>query len=411
MSDGFTLRIGFQMGFRNEDIHPVELNRRVNEQILKKRPNVLTVRTGEEHLLYYMVTDPSNNILEQGGLNTIVSRTDDVFAMKKDFKEILKNREEKMCVAKEEWDYSVDIKDVKAGYVAYAIHEVLAIRDKYDAVIFLEDYSADFMNKRRANVKAVYQQFSSALINKLSCYVKPGSLYSDAIQLSSPVATQEELKGQKGIVFFVNAAYTSNADPTSGFINVFQDVFRYENMKKSSAVCEKLAVEYDEDKKQFLVALKENDFGLKTDREWVFGTCGFRTLYKNGKVVDFDCTEKLASLMKDYGLFDFKDFSKVADKNFYENFYTIMQVLLKMHYSGLDAADGFFCSPVTGVEFGHSVHGMPANSSAVKAYMVMLKGIRDLQNVDAETFLIKRENKNDYLSDWAEYISQNLLEK
>lgn len=411
MSDSFTLRIGFQIGFRNKEIHPVELNRVVNEEILKKCPNVLTVRTGEEHLLYYMVTDPDNNILEQGSLNTITSKTGEKVVMEKDYKSILKEREEDIAYAKKEWNYSIDIKDVKTGYVAYAVHEVLNIRDKYDAVIFLEDYSSDFINKRRANVKAVYQQFSAALINKLSCYVKPDSLYRDAIQLSAPVAAQEELKGQRGIVFFVNSAYTSNADPTSGFINVFHDSFRYENMKKAADICEKLKVNFDDKKKQFLIVLKEDDFGLKTGKEWTLGTYGLRTYYKNKTIKDFDCTEQLASLMKDYNMSDFKEFAKVADKKFYKSFFEIMQVLLKMHYSEIDEMDGYFISPITGIEFGYPVTEKPSNSSAVKTYLVMLKGVRDLQNIDAETFLIKRENTKDYLGDWEDYLSRNLLKK
>ena len=411
MTDSFTLRLGFQIGFRNEEIHPVELNRCVNEQILEKHPNVLIVRTGEEHLLYYMVTDPKNNILEQGSLNTITAKTSLGVPVLMGYKDILAKREEEMALAKEEWDYSTDIKDVKSGYVAYAVRKVLDIRDKYNAVIFLEDYSADFMNKRKANVKAVYQQFSSALINKLSCHVESGGLYKDAVQLATPVSTQDGLKGQKGIVFFVNAAYTSNADPTSGFVNVFHDSFRYENMKKAAAVCEKLTVDFDNKNKEFLITLNEDLFGLTTGKKWTLHTSGARTLYKDKKMLKYDCTEEMAYLMRDYSLSDFRDYITVADKSFYERFFTIMQVLLKMHYGDAESMEGFFVSPVTGYDTRNAVTVAPINSSAIKTYLVMLKGVRDLQNIDAETLFIKRENTKDYLSDWTDYITRNVLKK
>lgn len=135
----------------------------VNEQILKESPNVLTIRTGEEHLLYYMATDAYGHILEQGDLNIIESQGEKL-TMRKDFKEILQKREDEMQLAKEAWDYSIDIKDVKNGYVAYAVRAVLDIRDKYDAIIFLEDYSGDFVNKETCQCKSCVSAIPGCLI-------------------------------------------------------------------------------------------------------------------------------------------------------------------------------------------------------------------------------------------------------
>lgn len=92
--DAFTLYLGVQMGFRNEEKNVFDINRMINEQILEKRPNILTVRAGEEHLLYYIVSDPDGNILEQGDLNVIETHCGSL-TVKIDYKSILKNVKKK----------------------------------------------------------------------------------------------------------------------------------------------------------------------------------------------------------------------------------------------------------------------------------------------------------------------------
>lgn len=405
MSDKFILHIGVQIGFRNEETYTYNLNQMVNEQILKKSPNVLTIRSGEEYLLYYMATDAYGHILEQGDLNIIESQGEK-FTMRKDFKEILQKREGEMQLAKEAWDYSIDIKDVKNGYVAYAVRAVLDIRDKYDAIIFLEDYSGDFVNKRRANVKAVYQQFQAALLNKLSNYVPAGKSYSETVQLSVPVSSLDDLKGQKGIVFFVNPSYTANVDRTSGFCNQYYDQFTYENMKKADAVCEKLDVQFDEKNREFLISL---DDCIEPDKAWQLHTSGERSFWQNKKLAPFNCTEELADLMKDYHMSEFKEYKSVANKAFYERFFTIMCILLKMHYSDSVSGESYFLSPVTGYDTRSKKKGEPLNSSAEKTYLLMLKGIRDLNAINEETLLIARDEKGKHKENWLKAIRYNLI--
>ena len=405
MSDKFILHIGVQIGFRNEETYTYNLNQMVNEQILKESPNVLTIRTGEEHLLYYMATDAYGHILEQGDLNIIESQGEK-FTMRIDFKEILQKREDEMQLAKEAWDYSIDIKDVKNGYVAYAVRAVLDIRDKYDAIIFLEDYSGDFVNKRRANVKAVYQQFQAALLNKLSNYVPTGKTYSETVQLSAPVSSLDDLKGQKGIVFFVNPSYTANVDRTSGFCNQYYDQFTYENMKKADAVCEKLDVQFDEKNREFLISL---DDCIEPDKAWQLHTSGERSFWQNKKLAPFNCTEELADLMKDYHMSEFKEYKSVANKAFYERFFTIMRILLKMHYSDSVSGESYFLSPVTGYDTRSKKKGEPLNSSAEKTYLLMLKGIRDLNAINEKTLLIARDEKGKHKENWMKAIRYNLI--
>lgn len=398
MFDKFILRIGVQLGFRNQEVLNRDINRLVNEQIIKEKPNVLTVRVGEEHLLYYMVSDSEGNILDQGDLNIIESHAES-FTVKTDYKDILKNREKEMIEAKESWDYSVDIKDVKSGYVSNAIRTVLDIRNKYDAVILLEDFSGDFVSKRRANVKAVYQQFQSGLLTKLSCYVPEGHPYSEAVQLATPASSLEDLKGQHGIVFFVNASYTANVDPTSGFCSQFYEMFTYRNKVNADAVCEELEVSFDDKDKEFLIAIKDD-----ADKKWVLHTRGQRSTFRDKKLAYFDCNGELADLMHDYGIADFEDYKKVADKAFYERFFEIMRVLLQMHYRNVDEGDSYFISPVTRFDTRGKGTGEPVNSSSVKTYLLLKKGIRDLGSINEETLLIERDGKGKHKENWLAYL-------
>lgn len=403
MTDSFILRFGVQIGFRNEEISVYESNRYFNCQVQNGGANILTIRAGEEHLLYYLVSDRTGKILEQGSLNTIESHSEH-FTVIKDYKTILAEREKAMAEAKEAWDYSVDIKDVRNAYVACAIHVLLSIRDKYDAVIFLEDYSGDFVSRRRANVKAVYQQLQTALLNKLSCYVPAGSSYSEAVQLAVPVSSLDDLKGQKGIVYFVNAAYTANTDHTSGFCNQYYEAFTYENMHKASAVCEKLKITFDEKHTEFLISLNEDNFGFSTSKKWLLHSKGIRSIWQDGKVKAFDCTSELAELMKDYHMSDFSEYKTVADKAFYVRFFNIMKVLLKMHYSDPSGEDSFFLSPVTGYDSRTMDDLCPNNSTSEKTYLVMLKGKRDLDNIDSKTLLITRDEKGKQKENWLSYL-------
>lgn len=403
MTDSFILRFGVQIGFRNEEISIYESNRHFNRQVQQGGANVLTIRAGEEHLIYYLVSDSEGKILEQGSLNTIKSHSEH-FTVLKDYKAILEEREKAMTEAKEAWDYSVDIKDIRNGYVACAIHILLSIRDKYDAVIFLEDYSGDFVSRRRTNVKAVYQQLQTALLNKLSCYVPAGSSYSEAVQFAVPASSMDDLKGQKGIVYFVNAAYTANTDHTSGFCNQYYEAFTYENMHKASAICEKLNVSFDEKQAEFLIILNDDNFGLATGKKWLLHSKGIRSIWQDGKIKAFDCTSELVELMKDYHMSDFSEYKTVADKTFYIRFFTIMRVLIKMHYSGSSGEGSFFLSPVTGYDSRTKDDRFPNNSTSEKTYLVMLKGKRELDNIDEETLLITRDEKGKQKENWLSYL-------
>ena len=101
---------------------------------------------------------------------------------------------------------------------------------------------------------------------------------------------------------------------------------------------------------------------------------------------------------------DFSEYKTVADKAFYVRFFNIMKVLLKMHYSDPSGEDSFFLSPVTGYDSRTMDDQCPNNSTSEKTYLVMLKGKRDLDNIDAKTLLITRDEKGKQKENWLSYL-------
>lgn len=418
MTDKYFLSLAVQLGFRNEETNKHELNRRVNEEVLRKRPNMLSVRAGERHLLYYVVTDPDGYVLEQDSLNIIHSKNDRQ-EVKTDYKGILTMREKEIAEAKEEWDYSKDIKDIKAGYLSQAIHTIVELQEKYDAVIFLEDYSGSFVQGRMKNMKNVYQQFQKALLQRLSCYVEEGKGYGDAIQLACPVSSLEDLKGQSGIVYFVNPSYTANIDPTTGFANLYYNDFRYDSLKKAKETLGKITdVRFNDNEQDFEITLSEKAFGVSSaDKVWVLHTKGMRTVFKDKKYRDYDCTEEMKTLFSEYGVTNLDEMkAKDLNKKFFEQFFEIVLVMLRMHYYSIELDEEYVLSPVKnsrGICFDSRtrLEGQLASSTAIKTYLMGKKGLRDLQNINKETLLIERDEKGTHKDKWLAYLQTSVFMK
>jgi len=416
MTDKYLLSLAVQIGFRNEEVYKYDLNRMVNESVLKQMPNILSVRAGERHLLYYIVTDPNGNILEQDSLNIIHSKNDKQ-EVRTDYKEILVKRENEIAEAKEKWDYSKDIKKIKEGYLSQAIYTIVKLREKYNAVIFVEDYSGPFVQGRMKNMKTIYQQFQKALLQKLSCYVPEDKSHNEAIQLAYPVSSLEELKGQSGIVYFVNPSYTANIDPTTGFVNQYYEFFKYESMKKAKETVSKIMdIQYNEKNHDFEITISEKDFGLSNlDKIWVLHTKGIRSIYKDKKYHEYDCTEKMRELFRTYRVSKLEDIRNAENLNkpFYEQLFEIIQVLLKMHYYSIDLEEEYCLSPVKNKDKicfdsrTRKVDGL-VNSAAVKTYLMCKKGMRDLQCIDEETLLVKRDEKGKHKDMWLAYLQTSV---
>lgn len=409
MRDSYTISLVVQTGYRNEEVKLYELNRRINQYVMEEKPNVITIKAGERHLLYYMVNENDGRVLEEGSLNIIHTKWKDG-EIKTDYKDILQRQEAETVKEREKWNYSRDIRNIRSGYISSVINQIVQLQQKYNAVIMVEDLNKMNQSGKNKSMNNTYQQFQKALLQKYSCFVPSSGKYCDALQLACPVNSFEELTGQNGIIYFINPSYTSNADPATGFINQFSSYFVYENMKKAEQTFGNISdIQYDEKKQEYVVYLNEKSFGIsEDDKEWALHLSGYRTIYRNGKYEYYDCTVELDSLYNQYNCQNFTELKKIQrDKFFYHKFFEIITVLLRMQYTDTDSCEDYMLSPIEGKDgrrFDTRINKTVVNATAVKALMIYLKGVRDIRMIDKETLQIKRSERKSYKEDWIEYI-------
>jgi hypothetical protein len=202
---------------------PIKLNRgesrSFNKQInlfLSKNEdvNIIGIDRGEKNLLYYSVINQNGEIFDQGSLNIINGVN---------YFEKLSQREKEKIEAKQSWNQIEQIKDLKKGYLSWAIHKICTLIEQYNAIVVLEDLNMRFKQIRGGIEKSVYQQFEKALIDKLGYLVfkdrrpeEPGGVLR-GYQLVAPFESFEKMEKQTGILFYTQADYTSITDPVTGF--------------------------------------------------------------------------------------------------------------------------------------------------------------------------------------------------
>ncbi len=385
--DKFLISLCVKLGCNNADVTLKSLNEEVNKTILKEQPNILAIKVGEKDLLHYCVIDKNKNILEENSLTVIENVTPEGAKQLTDYSEIIDKRKQEAEIAKKRWNYSTDIKDVKKGYLSAVVHKVVTLAEKYNAIICIEDFTVPFMQKRMANFGQVYRQFQKTLVNKFSCYQK--NLFSEAKQYCCRIDADQDLKGQNGIIFFVNPAFVSKTDPYSGFVNQIYECLEYENTKKAKETLDMISL-IERTGNDYKIVLNQRDFKAENlNKEFTFTTAGMRTVFDKDKkkYVEFSCSEELRKLFAEYKTDEltFKD----ADlpKAFYERFLYILKVLVNMFYADIDSDTDYFISPV----------GAKTNASsgaAVKAYTLALKCKLILEEIDPKTLMIKYGKKD-----------------
>lgn len=228
--------------------------------------NVIGLDRGERNLVAYSVIDTNGNILEQGSFNTINGMN---------YQSKLTVKQKDRDVARKNWKFIENIKELKEGYVSQVIHQVVQLMEKYNAIVVMEDLNYGFKRGRFKVEKQVYQKFEMALINKLNYMVTNKLEGKDMLaaggvlkgyQLSMIPSNLKDVGKQCGAIFYVPAGYTSKMDPTTGFV----DVFDFSQIKNREA------------KKKFFNKFNDVFFDVKRD------CFGFSFDYK-----DFDVHQTL----------------------------------------------------------------------------------------------------------------------
>lgn len=220
--DKLLLHVPISINFSSENIT------KFNDNLIKKTEgkdlNYIGIDRGANHLLYYCVIDKKGKILAQGSLNKLPLKFLDSNKAQ-DYHRLLKQKQDERAAAKESWSVIQKIKDLKAGYLSLAVHEICRLAIEHNAWIVMEDLNRGF--KKRMGVqfeKSVFQKFETALATKLQYLVfkdrKPseigGALHG--YQLCPPVdITKLDQVSEWGILKYVPARDTSSRDPLTGW--------------------------------------------------------------------------------------------------------------------------------------------------------------------------------------------------
>jgi CRISPR-associated protein Cpf1 len=185
--------------------------------------HVIGVSRGENSLIHITVLDSKGNIIESRSLNVIEAAD----GRKTDYARLLAEREAARDEQRRSWATIEGIKQLKEGYISQVVHILTDLMIKYDAVIAIEDLNLNFKQSRQKVEKAVYQQLEEKLIRKLNFLVdkdaepnEPGGVYR-GYQLTLPFQTFEKVGKQTGFIFYVSPWKTTDIDPATGFINLF----------------------------------------------------------------------------------------------------------------------------------------------------------------------------------------------
>lgn len=206
--------------------NPKQFNHGLNVKLLVKQAEdikIIGIDRGEKHLAYYSVINQRGEILEQESLNKIEVKTKDGIKWI-DYHKLLDDKEKERLANRQSWLPLRQIKDLKRGFVGHAVKKICDLVIQHDAIVVLEDLNMRFKQIRGGIERSVYQQFEKALIDKLGYLVfkdktnihTPGGILN-GYQLSAPFVSFKKIGKQTGIIFYVQAAYTSVTDPVTGF--------------------------------------------------------------------------------------------------------------------------------------------------------------------------------------------------
>lgn len=382
----------------NADKNNRNINDMVNEAICNGGiEHIIGIDRGERNLLYVSVIDLRGNIIEQCSLNIIPNEHN---AKGTDYLKLLKERESIRPKERRSWDSIEKINELKAGYVSQAVHQIAKMVLKYHAIVVLEELNDGFIRSRQKRERTVYAQFEKQLIEKLNYLVdketengKPGSA-TNGYQLTNPINNKEKGK-QSGILFYIPAWNTSNIDPTTGFVNLFNLHYQNQNREKTREFFDKFkSIKYNCEKKWFEFTFDYNDFtskGKDTQTIWTIYTYGPRIEAKkdSSKETIEDISQKWLDFFQKWNITHWEDLkgqiAKQDKKEFYIQLLSLFRLTVQMRNS--DKIIDYIISPVMneGNEFFKSSKedsSLPIDADANGAYNIARKGlmwIRQLQ--------------------------------
>lgn len=401
--------------------------------------SVIGIDRGERNLLYYSLINSKGNIKEQGSLNIIGEK------FKTDYHYLLAKKEYDRKKAREEWQEIERIKDLKTGYLSQVIHKITELMIKNNAIIVLESLNGGFKRSRIKFEKQIYQNFEKMLIEKLNYLViknkkektEEGGILN-AYQLTSKFDSFKKLGMQSGFLFYISPWNTSNIDPTTGFVNLFQT--KYQNIEKTKEFISKFKeIRYNEKENYF--EFEVDDYGKFTDKatgskkDWIICTYGDKIVYEkvDGRwnvKENYNITNEFLNLFKDgnISLDNIREgCANITDANFFRKFLKLFEYTVQLrnndkpektdptcsintddykHIVEKERKKDYILSPVKNKngEFFDSrkvSHSLPIDADANGAYNIARKGLMLIEQ-------IKRDKKiNISNEDWLNFAQKN----
>ena len=389
--------------------------------------NVIGIDRGEKHLAYFSVVDQAGNLIKSESLNIINGVN---YAQK------LQDREDERLAARANWESISKIKELKEGYVAQVISVICDLMIEYDAIVIFENLNSGFKNGRKKIEKSIYQKLETALVNKLSYYVrKSQSNTLNAYQLTPKAASYADIEKTDwfGSVLFTTASYTSATCPSCGFRKrlYLQD---NENLKEKFG---EIKIKFDRQEYSFEYETVSANSDLVIKNKVVCNNKTSRCVKSKNELgiwetEDIDLFGRYNKLFDDFAIDTNQDInlgltSIEAGSKFWKELLRIFNLLIQLRNSKthknedgkLDetkSIDAIRC-PSCGFDTAHNETNKARNIELINdadangAYNIARKGIMMLKRIeraaqlDIQTKSAKPSIPNLYISDsqWDEY--------
>ncbi len=385
------------------------INADVLDVLKKKNPTILSIDRGERHLAYWTLLDLEGKIINHGTFNIV---TDDK-SRDRDYHEKLHTLEKERDASRKSWKEIHNIKELKEGYLSQVVHKICRMVTENNAIVVFEDLNFGFKRGRFKIEKQVYQKFEKMLIDKLNYLVfkernpeEKGGLLN-AYQLTSKFDSFKKLGKQSGILFFVNANFTSKICPKTGFVNLLYP--KYENENKAKEFFSRFKrILYHPSEDLFEFNFNYSDFGTKglVRDDWSVYSYGERSVSKKNKngIYEYeiiDLTFKMKKLFSEANISLDKDLKKQIlnqDASFLKKFIHYFRLLLQLRNS-TDKTDFILsCVKDKNGEFFDSRNSKDIpNADANGAYNIGVKGLMLVENVRKKG-KAEKIDRDDYLN-------------
>lgn len=316
----------------------------LSRKYIKESKNIITITKSRNHLLYVCVFDEKRNLLEQRSLD---------IANNVNYKEKIEIKEELKKINMESWKSVGSNQTIIEGYISCAIKDITDLVLKYDAVVVMEEESANADINLLKNRN--YKKFKTALINKL-CYLvdntkedfEDGGTFKP-YNLCNIEKEKDYKKIWNGIVIQVPAYYLSNKDVDSNFIEL-ADTFANTNIQKKNVVKKFSDLRFNRNTKLFELKFESAKFKEDFKEVFICDSSGNRIVQNKKGVNEVNLTGTIKSELKKIGLeyatgeniFDYVD---LKNKNHVTTLHKIIRLILQMYNVG--ANNSYFYSPVS----------------------------------------------------------------